>query len=213
MKNNILYLFCFVFILSCTSVIEREAKHYTGLDCHIHIHPRGEGLYKGNRAKYTLDSTGLSHGCILSQGYQKRYGNELNLYKTQRDFTISRNDWTISESKKHIGLLPFCAVPVKSEWASDEVKRCTTNGALGLKLHFASEKVSLKDKSIHSNFEKILTANSDKLVLLIHTNHNDKKEILKFFDLIQKFPNTKVILAHNLGRNFFTTPYIVETDF
>ncbi len=95
-----------MFIISCSTT--KQKKSYTGLDCHVHIHPRGEGLYKGDRADYTQKSSGLSHGCVLSQGYQKRYNKkEFEKYKTLEEFTISRNNWTIDQAKKHQSLIPF----------------------------------------------------------------------------------------------------------
>lgn len=188
-------------ITSCSS-FEKDKSSYTGLDCHVHVHPRGEGLYKSDRAKFTLSSAGLSHGCILSQGYQGPYGEEKKNYKTLKQFVVSRNDWTLEEAKKHKGLLPFCSVPVKAKWANSEVKRCIDNNSVGLKLHLVSEKASLLNKSNRQNLENVFLAASDKLIILIHINHNDRREVKVFFDIVKKYPQVKIIVAHNLGRNF-----------
>lgn len=188
--------FTFTFILLFGLAV--RAAPVTGVDCHMHVNPEAEEVpLDGKRVLLALDSAGLSHACILSQGYQKPWQEGVDQYS----YTKSRNDWTLAEAKKSDRLIGFCGVPIPKDWAAEEVRRCIISGARGLKLHQTNDGISLLEEANQLALKKILRAVDDKLVVLIHIKFADKAEIREFFKITQQFPNTKFIAAHTLGQN------------
>ncbi len=168
----------------------------------MHVHPRGEIPYDADRVLSALEGAGLQRACILSQGYQKPSDCEDAGCPSQREWTQSRNDWTLEQAKKSPNLIPICGIPINEPWGAEELERCAANGARGLKLHPASEGISLKTPAVFERLKGLARiAARFKLPILIHIQFRDE-EIEAFFRLTSDMPAATFIVAHQLGQNF-----------
>ncbi len=192
-------------LAGCASAAPPWAKPagapHAGTDCHMHVHPNGEVPYTAERVLGALEGAGLQRACMLSQGYQRPSCDAADC-GPQRPFTEGRNDWTIEQARQSPHLLPFCSVPLREPWAVEEVQRCLGRGARGLKLHPASEGVSLTDPGIAAALDAIAAkVAAAQVPLLIHVRFQEAAEVRALFELARRAPTTTFIAAHLLGQN------------
>jgi len=184
-------------LLAAVLGLAGPASSQMGTDCHMHVHPQGEGDafdYGATRVLSALEGAGLQRGCILSEGYRKT---------DDRAWTQKADDWTLEQAAKSPDLIPFCGVPIKAPWAPEEVARCAAKGGRGLKLHPVSEGLSLVDATAYAALEKVTDAAiKAKLPILIHISLTDPKEAEALFRLAASRPQATIIAAHELGPNF-----------
>jgi uncharacterized protein len=121
----------------------------------------------------------------------------------QRSHTKSMNDWAINEARAAPErLFAFCGLPWMSPWAPQEIARCGSEGAKGVKLHQVNSSVSLKDRMVVHALDALFEAAGEAgLPILIHVKMDDASEVRSFFEVAGQHPDTRVIVAHQLAQS------------
>jgi predicted TIM-barrel fold metal-dependent hydrolase len=121
---------------------------------------------------------------------------------------VRRNRWTLEAAAADPALVPFVGVDpsVMSPGAlRDELEACVAGGARGLKLHPIVQRLDPAAAALWPVYELCQEAG---LPVLFHSGFlgrspwNDLARPRAFADLLEAFPNLRVVLAH-LGRGHF----------
>jgi predicted TIM-barrel fold metal-dependent hydrolase len=103
------------------------------------------------------------------------------------------NDAVIAAAKQSHGLLiPFCRVSPHDDPLA-EAERSIANGAKGIKLHPRSDQFTLDHPCVR---ELVALADEQKLPVLIHAGRGIPALGLHAVELVDEFPNARLILAH-----------------
>ncbi len=175
-----------------------------GTDCHVHLDQSGLGgiPQDGQRVIAALEGARLDRACVLSPGHRPAPGCETRACPEQRAWTQGQNDWTLSQAATSERLLPFCSVPIGVDWAAEEVARCGTAGARGLKLHSEGEGIALAETHGAESLGRIADAAAAAgMPVLIHLKQSDSQEVSAFFDIATEHGETTFVAAHGLAAN------------
>ncbi len=174
----------------------------SGTDFHLHLSP-DHGV---DEALAALDEAQLERACALSGGWHQAPGCEgkdwSDCHQEQRAFTVERNDWVLTESRKSDRLIGFCGIPIGPAFSPEEVARCASKGARGLKLHSFGQQVSVAAEPGKEELRRIAkAAEREGLVLLIHVDFDRATEVEALFSIARDHPKLNVVAAHLLGPN------------
>ncbi len=172
-----------------------------------------------------MEREGITHVCMvnftpvfdmLEAAYRKIQPGLSPADRQQREEEIRRdmvgrvqrrNDWTCGVSREHRNLLGFIGVdPVMDQdMMYEEVVRCHRNGASGIKLHTAVQRLPLNDRRLWSVYR---AAEERGITVLAHTGPFQglgAEETRPGFaaEVLRDFPRLKMILAHCGGRPYY----------
>lgn len=161
-----------------------------------------------------LDSAGVRQAAVMSLAYQ--LGSPSFDVEDEHAKVRAENDWTMGEVAMFPGrLVAFCSVNPVESYALEEIERCTRPaGFTGLKLHFTSSFVNLRDPGHVDQLRKVFrTANARRFPIVVHMRTLDKaygRQDAETFlrELLPQAPDVTVHIAHLAGWGGFGS----ETD-
>lgn len=152
-----------------------------------------------------LDSAGIQRAAVMSLAYQ--FGSPGFDVDDEHVKVSAENDWTLREVSKYPDrLVAFCSVNPVESYAVEEVERCTrTAGFTGLKLHFTSSFVDLRNAEHVARLRQVFSAaNARRFPIAVHmrTLDNaygrvDAEVFLR--ELLPQTPDIPVHIAHLAG--------------
>ena len=161
-----------------------------------------------------LDSAGVHRAAVMSLAYQ--FGSPGFDVDDEHARVRAENDWTLREASGYPGrLVAFCSVNPVESYAVEEVERCArTTGFTGLKLHFTSSFVDLRNPEHVARLRQVFrVANTRRFPIVVHmrTLDNDygRRDAEIFLqELLPQAPDVPVQIAHVAGWG----GYGAETD-
>jgi predicted TIM-barrel fold metal-dependent hydrolase len=152
-----------------------------------------------------IDSAGIQRAALMSLAYQfgaPQFDIDDELAKVRAE-----NDWTAQEAAAFPGrLVAFCSVNPVASYALAEVERCMrTAGFTGLKLHFTSSFVDLRNPEHVDQLRRIFrAANARRFPIVVHMRTLDKaygrRDAEVFLrELLPQAPDIPVQIAHVAG--------------
>lgn len=212
MTKNILIILLYFFVISCTTKT-KVYNYQSGTDFHMHIHSppkvKDDMEFTADRALMAAESIELSRVVVVSNAYYK------NVTEAE---AVKENNFVAQEASKHKEKVAgACAVNPAKPWAAREIMRCNALGFKILKLHFLSSGLDLRRKNDFETASKaIAAAEQFKYTVLVHANYpktSRGNEAHKLVALINKFPNTRWIIGHMLGREYELLKQISHTNY
>lgn len=152
-----------------------------------------------------LDSAGMRRAAVLSLAYQ--FGSPM--FKVDDEYAKVRaeNDWTAQEVALYPDrLVAFCSFNPTRSYALDELVRCMRiPGFTGLKLHFTSSFVDLRNADHVERLRRVFrAANARRFPIVVHMRTLDDAygrldaEIFTR-DILAEAPDVPVQIAHLSG--------------
>jgi predicted TIM-barrel fold metal-dependent hydrolase len=151
-----------------------------------------------------LDAAGIQRAVVLSDAYW--FGSSRKPVADAYARVRAENDWTAQEVARFPDrLVAFCSFNPLADHALPELERCASNPVFkGLKLHFGSSQVDLKNPAHVDKVRLVFqAANARKLPIIVHvradqTYGREHVEIL-LNQLIAVAPDITVQIAHLWG--------------
>ena len=165
-----------------------------------------------------LDAAGIKRGVVLS-GAVAIGGRYLDIYRSAETPAAryrkvrAENDWTAQQVLRFPDrLVSFCGLNPLEPYALDELKRCTTTGHRGLKLHFLESEVDLKNPAHVEKVRHVFElANALGLPIVVHVANNEgpadesRANVLTFLNrIVAAAPDIPVQVAHLWGGGGFS---------
>jgi predicted TIM-barrel fold metal-dependent hydrolase len=152
-----------------------------------------------------LDSAGMRRAAVLSMAYQ--FGSPMFEVADERAAVRAENDWTAREVARYPDrLVAFCSVNPVKDYALEELERCRrAPGFTGLKLHFTSSFVDLRDPDHVGRLRRVFrAANAGRFPLIVHLRtlgeaygRADVEIFLR--EILAEAPDVPVQIAHLAG--------------
>jgi predicted TIM-barrel fold metal-dependent hydrolase len=161
-----------------------------------------------------LDAAGIRHAVLLSWAYQ--FGAVNRQPEDELAKVRAENIWTAEQAARFPDrLVSFCSLNPLKDYASDELDRCLRDNRMaGLKLHFTTAGVDLKDVQHVSRLRAIFrSANMRRFPIVLHMRTLDPSygrpdaEVM-LNEILPEAPDTVVHIAHLAGWG----GYGAETD-
>jgi predicted TIM-barrel fold metal-dependent hydrolase len=152
-----------------------------------------------------LDSVGMRRATVLSLAYQ--FGSPMFEVDDEYARVRAENDWTAREAAGYPDrLVAFCSFNPTKAYALEELERCLhTPGFSGLKLHFTSSFVDLRNPDHVERVQRILQrANAERFPIVVHMRTLDETygridaEIF-LREILAQAPDVPVQIAHLAG--------------
>ncbi|HSA54186.1 MAG TPA: amidohydrolase family protein [Gemmatimonadaceae bacterium] len=152
-----------------------------------------------------LDSAGMRHAAVLSLAYQ--FGSPMFEVDDEYAKVRAENDWTAQEVARYPGrLVAFCSFNPTRNYALDELERCMrTPGFTGLKLHFTSSFVDLRNPDHVDRLRRVFrAANARRFPIVVHMRTLDRtygRPDADIFlrEILAEGPDVPVQIAHLAG--------------
>ena len=170
----------------------------------------------GQQLVAMLERAGIKRAVVLSDAYwfdSPRRAAALRDVGVDDVYAAVRaeNDWTAREVARFPDrLVAFCSFNPLKEYALRELGRCAENGTFrGLKLHFASSAVDLKDTQHVERVRRVFeAANAHRLAMIVHVRGDRSygREHAEIFlnRLLPAAPDIPVQIAHLWGGDGFS---------
>jgi predicted TIM-barrel fold metal-dependent hydrolase len=152
-----------------------------------------------------LDSAGMRRAAVLSLAYQ--FGSPMFEVDDEYAKVRAENDWTAQEVALHPDrLVAFCSFNPTRSYAQDELERCMrTPGFTGLKLHFTSSFVDLRNPDHVERLRRLFRAtNARRFPVVVHMRtlddgygRTDAEIFLR--EVLAEAPDVPVQIAHLAG--------------
>jgi predicted TIM-barrel fold metal-dependent hydrolase len=147
----------------------------------------------------------MQRAAVMSMAYQ--FGSPSFHVEDEQAKVRAENDWTAREAARYPGrLVAFCSVNPVESYALDEFERCTrTSGFTGLKLHFTSSFVDLRNTDHVARIRSLFrSANERRFPIVVHMRTLDKdygrRDAAIFLnEILPQAPDIPVQIAHVAG--------------
>jgi predicted TIM-barrel fold metal-dependent hydrolase len=161
-----------------------------------------------------LDSAGTRRAAVMSWAYQ--FGSPAFDVADEHTKVRAENDWTAQEAARYPDrLVAFCSFSPIASYAMEELDRCMrTPGFTGLKLHFTSSFVDLRNAQHVERLRGIFrAANGRRFPIVVHMRTLDRnygRQDAEVFlrEILAAAPDVPVQIAHAAG----WSGYGAETD-
>jgi predicted TIM-barrel fold metal-dependent hydrolase len=172
--------------------------------------PPMEETITGEKLVAHLDAAGIRRAVVLSDAYW--FGSPRKPEPDEHAKVRAENDWTAQEVARFPDrLVAICSFNPLADYALTELERCAGNPVFkGLKLHFGSSQVDLKNPAHVEKVRQVFqAANARKLPIIVHVRADMKHygrehaEIL-LNQLIAAAPDITVQIAHLWGGEGFS---------
>lgn len=152
-----------------------------------------------------LDSAGMQRATVLSLAYQ--FGSPMFDVVDEDAKVRAENDWTAREVARYPDrLVAFCSFNPTRAYALEELEHCTrTPGFTGLKLHFTSSFVDLRNPDHVERLRGVFRlANARRFPIVAHMRTLDKgygriDAGIFLRDILSEAPDIPVQIAHLAG--------------
>jgi predicted TIM-barrel fold metal-dependent hydrolase len=152
-----------------------------------------------------LDSAGMRRASVLSLAYQ--FGSPMFEVADEYAKVRAENDWTAAEVARFPDrLVAFCSFNPVRDYALEELTRCMrTPGFTGLKLHFTSSFVDLRNADHVDRLRRVFrAANAGRFPIIVHMRTLQKgygRQDAEIFlqQILAEAPDVPVQIAHLAG--------------
>ncbi len=158
-----------------------------------------------------LDGAGIKQAVVHSVAYMFGESEPGSNAPDEYRKVQAENDWTADQVARHPGrLAAFCSFNPLKDYALAELERCASSGRFdGLKLHFGSSSVNLKNPDHLAKLRSVfVAANRRALPITIHArgdrDYGREHAVIFLEALLPAAPDVPVQIAHLWGGEAFT---------
>lgn len=151
-----------------------------------------------------LDDAGIERAVVLSTAYWAASGLTAQPRPDEQAVVRAANDWVIDQVARYPDrLVAFCSVNPLSDYAIDEVRRCSKlPGVKGIKLHFGNSNVDLKNPRHLEKIRRFFrAANELRMPIVVHlwtidTSYGAEHARIFLEKVLPESPDIVVQIAH-----------------
>ncbi len=169
-------------------------------DLFFHEEPSFKSLYQSPQSKLAgkqelliiMDSEGIQKSVIFGFPWRKA------------DYCRRHNDYILDSVQRYPDrFIGFCCVDPLSKYAAEETERCLQSGLMGVG-ELAAYNMGLTPEFVSSMTDIMAISHHHNVPVLLHTNEpvghqypgKQPMTLGQIFDLLKRFPNNQIVLAH-----------------